>query len=182
MWEGCAQFGVEVLVWCLMTNHVHFVMIPSEQDSLARAVGSAHKRFTRKRNFEEGVRGYLFQGRFHSCVLDERHVLAAGRYVLMNPVRAGIVKTPEEWKWSSGRYHLELQETDQLVRDGSLMGLVENWRDFLDDADNVAEEEVSKNTRTGRPAGSNEFVGRMEALTGRTLRRGRPGPKTNSKN
>ena len=75
--EETSRFGVEILSWCLMTNHIHFVAVPQNSDSLARAFGEAHRRYTRMRNFAEGVRGYLFQGRFGSCVLDERHLLAA---------------------------------------------------------------------------------------------------------
>ena len=81
MREQTQRFGVEILAWCLVTNHVHFVAIPKKPDSLARAFGEAHHRYTRMRNLAEGVRGYLFQGRFGSCVLNERHLLAAVRYV-----------------------------------------------------------------------------------------------------
>jgi len=59
------------------------------------------------RNFAEGVRGYLFQGRFGSCVLDERHLLAAVRYVETNPVRAGIVNEAWVYAWSSAPFHME---------------------------------------------------------------------------
>jgi len=86
--------GVRFLAWCLMTNHVHLVAICSEEDSLARGIGDAHRRYTRARNFREGVRGYLFQGRFGSCVLDEKHLLAAVRYVELNPVAAGLPGLP----------------------------------------------------------------------------------------
>ncbi|NTV42523.1 MAG: transposase, partial [Syntrophobacteraceae bacterium] len=85
------RFGVNILAWCLMTNHVHFIAVPHSETALARAFGEAHRRYTRMKNFEEGVRGYLFQGRFNSVVLDERHLMAAARYVEMNPVRAGMV-------------------------------------------------------------------------------------------
>jgi len=53
------------------------------------------------KNFAAGVRGYLFQGRFSSCVLDQQHLLAAGRYVERNPVAANMVEYPEEYQWSS---------------------------------------------------------------------------------
>lgn len=92
MAEETKRLSVEILSWCLMTNHIHLVMVPIDEKALARAIGEAHKRYTRMRNFAEGVCGYLFQGRFASCVLDERHPLAAVRYVEQNPVRAGMVK------------------------------------------------------------------------------------------
>ena len=70
---------------------------------LARAIGEAHRRYTRMKNLSDGVRGYLFQGRFGSCVLDERHLLAAARYVELNPVTAGMVKEAVDYSWSSAR-------------------------------------------------------------------------------
>jgi putative transposase len=74
-----------------MTNHTHLIVVPNDAAALSRAVGEAHRRYTRMKNFSEDVRGYLFQGRFGSCVLDERHLLAAARYVELNPVTAGMV-------------------------------------------------------------------------------------------
>jgi putative transposase len=106
MAEELKRFSVEVLAWCLMTNHTHLIVVPSDARLLARAIGEAHRRYTRMKNFSAGVRGYLFQGRFGSCVLDERHLLAAARYVELNPVNAGIVKDAEQYPWSSARYHL----------------------------------------------------------------------------
>ena len=81
-----ARHGVDIPVWCLMTNHVHFVAVPQRETSLALAFGWTHRRYTRMKNFATGVRGYLFQGRFASCVLDESHLIAAARYVGLNPV------------------------------------------------------------------------------------------------
>jgi putative transposase len=60
------------------------------------------------KNFADGVRGYLFQGRFGSCVLDENHLIAAARYIELNPVHAGMVGKPEEYPWSSTQFHLGL--------------------------------------------------------------------------
>jgi len=79
------------------------------------------------KNVSDGVRGYLFQGRFCSCVLDERHLLAAARYVEFNPVSAGLVKQVADYPWSSARFHLGVNPGDALVRDKSLLGLVDDW-------------------------------------------------------
>ena len=114
MAEESERFGVTFLAWCLMTNHVHLIVQPSDSDSLARAIGEAHRRYTRMKNFSEGVRGYLFQGRFGSCVLDQQHLLAAGRYVERNPVRAKLVKEATESLWSSCRFNCGLEENDPL--------------------------------------------------------------------
>ncbi|WP_459814274.1 transposase [Geotalea toluenoxydans] len=100
--EEARRFGVQFLSWCLMTNHVHFIAIPSDTFSLAKAFGEAHRRYTRMRNFQEGVRCYLFQGRFGSCGLDDKHLLAAARYVERNPVKAKMVTHPGAY---SGQVH-----------------------------------------------------------------------------
>ena len=81
-----------------MSNHVHLIAIPERAESLARAIGEAHRRYTRIKNFAAGVRGYLFQGRFNSCVLDQQHLLASGRYVERNPVVAKVVQSPQDYQ------------------------------------------------------------------------------------
>jgi len=170
-----SRFGVEVLAWCLMTNHVHFVAVPEEESSLARAFGEAHRLYTRMKNFEQGVRGYLFQGRFGSCVLDERHLIAAVRYVEQNPVRAKMVKEPWDYVWSSARFHVELEETDPLVKDRSLIGLVKDWRCLLLHPDMAAYENLRCGVRVGRPMGDEFFIKTVEAVVGRDLSKGKSG-------
>ena len=72
-----------------MPNHVHLIVVPGEESVLNRAVGEAHRRYTRYINFREKWRGYLWQGRFASFPMDEPYLLAAARYVERNPVKAG---------------------------------------------------------------------------------------------
>ena len=80
--------------------------MPQAEDGLARAIGEAHRRYTRRINFRERWRGHLWQGRFASFVLDEPYLVAAARYVELNPVRAGLVAAAEAWPWSSAKAHL----------------------------------------------------------------------------
>ncbi|MHC5058308.1 MAG: transposase [Planctomycetota bacterium] len=168
--------GVRFLAWCLMTNHVHLVVVPEREDSLARGIGDAHRRYTRARNFREGVRGYLFQGRFWSSVLDERHLLASVRYTELNPVAAGIVADPARYEWSSAAYHLGRERADPLVVDRTLLGLVDNWAEFLQDGmDEIEARELERALSTGRPVGSAAFVEGLERRYGRRLTAGRPG-------
>ena len=173
--EETARFGVEVLAWCLMTNHVHFIAVPSRHTSLARAFGEAHRRFTCARNMAENVRGYLFQGRFGSCVLDEKHLLAAVRYVELNPVRAGMAEKAWEYPWSSARFHVGINDADPLVKGRSLMGLTVEWRGFLLTEEHDITETIRKASRTGRPVGDAIFVERVELATRRDLRYGKRG-------
>ena len=145
------------------------IALPKDSAILARAIGEAHRRYTRMKNFADGVRGYLFQGRFGSCVLDEKHLLAAARYVELNPVHAGLVKKAEEYPWSSARFHLGLTTTDALVKDRNLLGLVDNWPEYLDNDDGETQHKLLRAIRSGRPAGSEQFVKLIEKLTGRDL-------------
>lgn len=175
--EESQRCEIDVLAWCLMTNHTHFVAVPHNESSFAKGFGEAHKRYTRMKNFREGVRGYLFQGRFGSCVLDERHLLAAVRYVENNPVAVGIVKNAWEYPWSSAAYHVGNIEDDVLVKDRSLYELVNDWRIYLGQEEKDDFNTIRKATRTGRPAGDNDFTIAIESQTGRVLRRAKPGRK-----
>ena len=106
MAQFCKAHQVEIWAYCLMPNHVHLIAVPQSADGLRRAIGEAHRRYTRMVNFREGWRGHLWQGRFASFVLDEPYLLTAARYVELNPVRAGLVNTPRQYRWSSAAAHL----------------------------------------------------------------------------
>ena len=93
-----------------MPNHVHLIAVPESEDGLRRGIGEAHRRYSRMINFREGWKGHLWQGRFSSFPMDEGYLLAATRYIEMNPVRAHLADTPEGWPWSSARAHLAGKE------------------------------------------------------------------------
>ncbi len=169
MAEWCQKEGVEIWAYCLMPNHTHLIAVPQTEFSLRRAIGEAHRRYTRGINFREKWRGYLWQGRFASFVMDEPYLLAAARYVELNPVRAGLVACAEGWLWSSARAHLSGGD-DQLVKVAPLLAMVLDWRALLDSA--LSEEEIRdlrEHGRTGRPLGNVSFVERLERMVGRIL-------------
>lgn len=177
MAEWCAEHGVQVWAYCLMPNHVHLVVVPSSEDGVRRAIGEAHRRYTRRVNFREGWRGHLWQGRFSSFVMDDPYLLAVARYVESNPVRAGLAQAPGEYPWSSARAHL-LGRDDVLARVSPLLAIAGDWRRLLCSA--VGEEEIRRlrqRERTGRPLGDDEFLIRLESNLGRVLRRQKPGRK-----
>ena len=177
MAEWCAHYGVSIWAYCLMPNHVHLIAVPETERALGLAIGEAHRRYTRRVNFREGWRGHLWQGRFASFPMDERHLLAAARYVELNPVRAGITRRPEDYAWSSARAHLAGRD-DRLVKAGPLLDMVGDWAAFL--AGGLGEEEgnvLRKHERSGRPLGGAGFVERLETELGRLLKKGKPGPK-----
>jgi len=173
------RFGVSYLAWCLMTNHVHLIAIPEEKRSLALGIGEAHRRYTRYVNFREGCRGYLFQGRFHSFPLEDCYLLAAMRYVLRNPVRAGMAEKPWDYPWSSARSFVGETEDDPLAVSSSMLADITDRRSFLL-SEEGALSSLRKHSRSGRPLGSESFLLRLERLTGRTILPQKPGPKPRS--
>src|SRR4029077_19458416 len=122
-----------------MPNHVHLIAVPHSADGLGRAIGEAHRRYTRMVNFREGWRGHLWQGRFASFVLDEPYLLTAARYVELNSVRAGLVDAPSGYRWSSAAAHLEGRD-DALVRVKPLLEFAPDWRRLLTSV--IPEEEL----------------------------------------
>jgi putative transposase len=112
--EQMRKAGVEVWAYCLMPNHVHLILRPSDQGGLGRALGTTHRRWANFINARGRWRGHLFDGRFASVAMDESHLLAAVRYVTLNPVRVRLAARAEDWLWSSARAHLA-GEDDGLV-------------------------------------------------------------------
>ena len=103
--ESAVREGVELSAYCLMSNHVHLVLTPEREDSLARALGRTHLMYAQYVFKAQGRSGHLWQSRFYSCPLDEAHAHNASAYVELNPVRAGIVASPWEYAWSSAAAH-----------------------------------------------------------------------------
>ena len=175
--EFCADADVAVWAYCLMPNHVHLILVPSDEDGLRAALGETHRRYSRRVNLREGWGGHLWQERFHSFPMDEAHLLAAARYVELNPVRAGLVNRVRQWRWSSARAHLA-GEDDGLAQVGPLLERVPDWSGFLKGGLEKAElKAIRGHERTGRPLGDATFIGRLEAVTGRILAPRKPGRK-----
>ena len=178
MKEWCDRFGVVIWAYCLMPNHIHLIAVPESEEGLRRALGETHRRYTRHINFREGWRGHLWQGRFASFVMDFYHLLTAVRYVELNPVKAGLVDSPEQWPWSSAAAHIAGRD-DSLVRVAPMLEMVcENWNSYLSVPVDEKEMEILRcHERTGRPLGGDGFVSHLEAMLGRILRPQKPGPK-----
>jgi REP-associated tyrosine transposase len=176
MAEACRASDTEVWAYCLMPNHVHLIMVPAAEDGLRASLGEAHRRYTRYINFREGWRGHLWQERFHSFPMDEEYLLAAVRYVELNPVKAKLCRMPQDWQWSSTRAHLTGRD-DLLARVAPMLDRVTDWDRYLASDRNRCDGLLDRHTRTGRPLGDEHFVSRLESLTGTVLARKRPGRK-----
>jgi putative transposase len=182
--EACAAHGTVCLGWCLMDNHVHLILVPASEDGLRATLGEAHRRYSRRINFREGWRGYLFQGRFASYPMDDAHLMTAIRYVENNPVAAKIVARAEDWGWSSAPSHIAGKRVagDPLTDVVALGRHVRNWRALLRVGleameDLASAEAIEARTRTGRPLASLEWIAEAEAAMHRTLAPQKRGPK-----
>lgn len=174
----CRKQDVACWAYCLMPNHVHLILVPDQKESLARALGETHRRYSTAINGRLGVTGHLFQARFGSAAMDEEHLMAAARYVALNPVRARLVEQAEDWPWSSVGAHL-LGRDDSLV---SVAPLIERcggrFADLIETAPSAeAVSELRAAETIGRPLGSAAFLDRLVAATGRDPRPKQRGPK-----
>jgi len=167
----------EIWAYCLMPNHVHLVIVPAQEDGLRATLSQVHRRYTRQVNAREGWRGHLWQERFHSFTMNERYLMTAVRYVENNPVAARLCTSPAQWPWSSARAHLAGQD-DKVVSTAPMLERVSDWQAYLDgdQATQTETELLRRHTRTGRPLGDDDFIRRLESLTGRSLLRRKPGP------
>ncbi len=174
--------GVRLLGYCLMTNHVHLVAVPEREDSLAQCLAGVHSKYAMEINRAEGRCGHLWQNRFYSCPLDERHLITALLYIDLNPVRAGLTAAAWDWPWSSASAHsMELAVDTVLDCHWATYCRFWNHREWQDlllagipDGESCA---VRTATRNGEPLGSVDFVIGLERKAGRRLRplpRGRP--------
>ena len=172
--SNCQFDGLSVLGFCLMSNHVHLVVVPQRADALGLALRHTHGRYASYFNARHGESGHVWQGRYYSCPLDTDHLWAALRYTELNPVRAGMVPAPDRYRWSSAALHCG--RADRQIR---LQVDVERWqanwdavtwREFLGQADADREIEALRvSTHTGRPLGTPDFVKALERTLHRSL-------------
>jgi putative transposase len=176
--EQADRYSLEILAYCLMGNHVHLVAIPHEEDSLAMAIGRTHFHYTRYFNHLHKRSGHLWQGRFHSCALDGRHLQLALKYVELNPLRVKLCRKPWLYAWSSAAAHTDAKAQSELLNLPRWYKRMspEQWRKEL--AEGLTEAEVARlrlRTHTGRPLGSDSFLSKLETLLGRRVRPLPPG-------
>ncbi|QEP42478.1 transposase [Ectothiorhodospiraceae bacterium BW-2] len=179
---ACQANGVMVWCYCLMPNHTHLILVPSDETGLSRAVGETHRRYSAYINARLRVTGHLFQGRFGSVAMDEAHLMAAFRYVAMNPVKAKLSATAVDWKWSSTLAHFRGKD-DGLVVVKPLLDRVERLDEFLDMPANAElEAALAKGQSIGRPLMGDQALAELEKTLGRSLRPGKRGrPPSQSK-
>jgi putative transposase len=170
--EYAHEHQVEVAGYCLMTNHIHLILIPATEEGLQRVLKPLHMRYAQRLNRAKAQQGHVWQGRYFSSVLDGDYLRAALRYVERNPVRARVVRKAENYAWSSARGHCGL-ETNMLLSTKSKLRDqfedIKNWSQWLAAPDDEEQLLVlRRNALMGLPCGSEKFIRKIERLTGRS--------------
>jgi putative transposase len=164
--------GISVVGYCLMSNHVHLVVIPRRAEALAVALKQTHGHYAAYWNAAHTSSGHIWQGRFYSCPLDEAHLWQALRYTELNPVRAKMAGEAAAWPWASAAAHCGTGSPDpclDLERWGR-QWTAASWRKYLEEGETESElDSLRQSTRTGRPLGAAEFIDALEQSTERRL-------------
>ena len=179
--EYSKEHQLDVLAYCLVTNHIHLVVVPNTDEGLNRVLKPLHMRYAQRINREKGWKGHLWQGRYFSSPLDDAYLWAAIRYVERNPVRAKMVRKAERYPWSSAAAHCGLRGDGVLARNTKWRKQFDqftNWSAWLAEGEDVDQLSVlRRNIDKGLPCGSERFIKKLEKLTGKVLQyrpQGRP--------
>jgi putative transposase len=172
--ENLAPAGVRILGWCLMTNHVHLVAVPESPDSLALLLRRVHGRYAQYFNVRCARTGHLWQNRYFACALGSGHVWRALAYADRNPLRAGLVASAEEYRWSSATPHLASDDPSGLLdlKWWRAEGMGPTWHEWLGRAEQDGE--LARCTYAGKPFGDPDFVAMVGERFGRRWTPGRP--------
>ena len=176
--EYASENDVKILAYCLMKNHIHFIVVPQGENSLAKVFNNTHMRYSQYLNRERKVKGHLWQGRFYSCILDDAHLYRGIRYVENNPVRAKIVKKAYNYTWSSALDHIAQREKPLIkltrykwIKNGN------DWKEYLKEEDREITNDIRLKTNRGLVVGTDKFIKRLERTLNRSLKclsQGRP--------
>lgn len=185
--DGALRYGCAVHAYVLMTNHVHLLLTPANEDGLSKLMRYLGSRYVQYVNFVYRRRGTLWEGRFKSSMIDaESYLLRCYRYIELNPVRAEMVRRPEDYCWSSYAYHA-LGKTDPLIADHPLyqaLGVTEEARRmayrelFRHELDQDTLVEIRDSLNQGLALGVERFKDEIEAVVARSARAGKPGRRS----
>ncbi|HXG59586.1 MAG TPA: transposase [Thermoanaerobaculia bacterium] len=170
--ETVTRYRWTLYAWALMTNHYH-LFLQTPEPNLSRGMRDLNGEYARRFNLRHRRCGHVFQHRFHAVLIErESHFLEVSRYVVLNPVRAGIVNHPSEWRWSSYRATAGLIPTPSwLDAEGLLRSFhgedaieaLRHYRRFVDEGiGNDAS--IWKNAVGNLFLGSRQFLNRMQEL------------------
>ena len=167
--EYAAKWDVSILAYCLMTNHVHLLVRPGKEESLAKMMQGVGLSYTQYINKRYKRTGRLWESRFHSCIIDEEPYLwAVARYIERNPKRARIVKGIEDYPFSSAVAHItgikDETLTEELFDEGEREEYLKAIQAEVEESETNL---IRQATKTGKPLGGKSFINRMAELLGR---------------
>ena len=178
--EGCTKLRCEVHAYVLMNNHVHLLLTPADAHGVSRLMQWIGRHYVRRFNRRSQRTGTLWEGRFHSSVIDSaRYFLACCRYIDQNPVRAGIAATPSAYRWSSharlahGRPDVLVREhAEYLALDATATARQAAYRALCAPAVEVPlAREIRRAVKRGDTLGTPEFIADLQARLQRPVRR-----------
>ena len=172
---SCRAADVEIWAWCLMPNHVHLILVPSDADGLRRALAPVHRRYAGIIHARRKRTGHFWQGRFGCVAMDEEHLAAALRYVSLNPVRARLVDARTTGAGPACAHISRPGRRGHGARAGSRA--LPRFREFAvrgPDAETLARLRGAETV--GRPLGNRKFLDMLERKTKRVLKPAKRGP------
>lgn len=182
--ELAPRHGCQVHAYCLMTNHVHLLMTPSDADELSALIRDLGQRYVQYFNRKYGRSGTLWEGRFRSCITESaRYVLACYRYIELNPVRARLVEQPEKYVWSSHQSNVQGVDDRLTVAHPEYLALGQDdtrrRQAYLGLFEAELEQPLLRSIRDatngGYPLGSEAFLSGGSLPAGQKAVRGKPG-------
>ena len=171
------KYKLEIWAYCLMGNHVHLLVVPREENSLARGIGLTNMIYTQHLNRRLSNSGRVWQNRFFSCAVEkDSYLWSVARYIERNPVKAGILERAEDYPWSSARAHL-FGYTDHLLSGETWLRDTERneYGEFFKQDSEEVEKTIRQRTSNGRPLGGDKFVELLEHKSGYMLKLGKKG-------
>ena len=184
--EYAKRRACAVHAYVLMTNHVHLLVTPAKEGGVSLMLQDIGRRYVRVINDVQERTGTLWEGRFKSNLIDsESYLLTCHRYIELNPVRAGMVSSPAEFLWSSHAHYAHSKPNELISEHPAYLALGDTTEcrrlKFLSLFEEPLKESELMRLRAsvnkGWALGSEEFLDRMEATLGRSVRpvrRGRP--------
>lgn len=184
--EGARKYGVDIHGWVFMTNHVHLLATPHEDDAISKMMQFLGRKYVRYFNRVYGRTGTLFEGRFRSCPIEtDRYLLSCLRYIELNPVRAGMVKNPMDYHWSSYSANALGKSINLWTAHPEYLNLGREpqirqarYRQLFESAlTTEIISDIRQSTQRGLALGSEHFKDEIEILGNRRQRLLKPGPK-----
>ncbi len=127
----CKKNETYLICYCLMHNHVHLVLIPQDKDSLWKVLKPVNMIYTRKMNNKMNWCGHLWQDRFYSDPMTVDSFFTQIKYILDNPVKAGICSKATDYKWSCAKYYYNYNPDPYLYMPKKWNDHISNIRPWL---------------------------------------------------